>query len=217
MLSDEDVRLLDSARVTNVYKAGQILFYQGNPCLGLHCIQSGEVAVRKASAAGQSRIVRLAHAGQTLGYRAFFAGGAYSASAEALTDCRICFVPREVVSQLLEHNPGLGLRFLDRTARDLEASEEDGLNALLSVRARLAHLILTLKDRLGTMGEDGVLSIPIPLSRQDIAARIGTRPETVTRAIRALEDDGVATFDGRDVRVPDLDRLLDELEPHGAS
>ena len=215
VLGDDDLQVLETARVSNVYRAGQVLFYQGNPCLGLYCIESGEVALRKTDESGQSRIVRLAHGGLTLGYRAYFSGTPYTTSAEALVDSRVCFVSSETVTKLLEREPALGLRFLQRTALDLKASEEERLNISKSVRGRLAHFVLAFKDRLGTMGEDGVLSIPLPLSRQDIAARIGARPETVTRAIRALEDDRVVTFDGRTVRVPDLDRLLDELETAG--
>lgn len=215
VLGEDDLRQLEAARITNVYRAGQFLFYQGNPCLGLHCVESGEIALRKTDGSGQSRIVRMAHAGLTLGYRAFFSGTPYTTSAEALSDSTVCFIPRETVARLVERAPSLGMRFLQRTALDLKASEEDGLNGSKSVRGRLAHFVLAFKDRLGTMGEDGVLSIPLPLSRQDIAARIGARPETVTRAIRALEDDSVATFDGRTVRIPDLDRLLDELETAG--
>ena len=62
------------------------------------------------------------------------------------------------------------------------------------------------------MGDDGVLTLQLPLSRKDVAAVLGARRESIARAIRALEDDGVATFRGRAVRVPDLDTLLDEID-----
>ncbi len=42
---------------------------------------------------------------------------------------------------------------------------------------------------------------------------IGIRPETMSRAIKQLEEDGVAYFSGRSVQVPDLKRLLREIEP----
>ena len=45
-----------------------------------------------------------------------------------------------------------------------------------------------------------------------MAAMISTRPETIARAVRGLEDAGVARFKGRIVEVPDLDTLLDQLE-----
>jgi hypothetical protein len=45
-----------------------------------------------------------------------------------------------------------------------------------------------------------------------MASTIGTRPESLSRAIRALEQSGVAGFKGKQVLVRDLDDLLDEVE-----
>ncbi len=213
VLHGEELELLDGARVTNVYQPGQVLFYQGNPCLGVYCVESGELALRKTDEAGHSVIVRLAHAGQSLGYRAFFAGDNYTATCEALTESRVCFIDKEAVRKILARNPQLGLQFLQKVSRDLREAEEGKLAAVsLPVRARFAHLLLSLKERHGTMGDDGILRIDLPMSRQDIAALLGARPETVARTIRALEEDGVAAFNGREVQVDDLDCLLDEIE-----
>lgn len=212
-LEGSELELLNKAKVTNVYQPGQIIFYQGNPCLGIYCVESGTVAVRKNDANGNSVIVRMASAGDTLGYRAFFASEPYRASADALEPSRICFIDKNAVRSLLANNPSVGHGFLRHMAHDLDDAEEAKLHAsALSVRARLAHLLLVLKDRFGTVDDDGVLSIKLPMSRQDIAAMVGTRPETIARAVRALEDDGVAKFDGRRAIVADLDALLDEIE-----
>ncbi len=204
---------LDAVKTSNVYQAGQTLFYQGNPSLGLYCVESGTVAVRKTDLAGNSIIVRLAHAGDTLGYRAFFANESLQASADALEPSRICFVDKTEVRRLLDQNPALGQVFLQRLAKDVARSHEAQLHAAtLPVKARLAHLLLVLKDRFGEVDDKGELVIRLPLSRQDMAAMIGTRPETIARAVRSLEDEEIARFEGRICRVADLDALLDAME-----
>lgn len=208
-----DLRMLNQVKVANLYQPGQIIFYQGNPCLGVYCIEAGTVAVRKTDAQGNSVITRLAHGGDTLGYRAFFGGGPYQSSAEALTPTKVCFVDKAAVRHLLDHSPAVGSAFLKHMAHDLEAAEVAKLlDATLSVRARLAHLLLVLRERFGSVDSEGVLTIELPLSRQDVAAMIGTRPETVARAVRSMEDAGIAQFSGRTVKVDDLDELLDEIE-----
>lgn len=213
VLQEDEVSSLNDSKICNTYRPGQIIFYQGNPCLGVYCIESGTIAIRKTDAAGNSVLVRLAHEGQTLGYRTYFSGGGYTASAEALTEARICFVDRAAVRRLLDLNPALGMRFLKRISDDLRDSEDQRLAAAsLPVRARVAHLLLVLKDRCATVDEDGTLVIELPLARQDIAAMLGTRPETIARTTKALEEDGVAEFRGRHVLVQDLDMLLDEVE-----
>ncbi|MBP7146896.1 MAG: Crp/Fnr family transcriptional regulator [Acidobacteria bacterium] len=213
MLAPPELRLLDEAKVHNVYAAGQVIFYQGNPCLGLHCLESGVVALRKVDERGNSVIVRLGHAGDTLGYVAFFAQRLYSTSAECLGECRTCFIDRAALRELLGRNPALGQRFLGRLAANLEQAEELRLEAAASpLLARLAQLLLTLKNRLGAVADDGTLGINLPLSRRDLAAMLGARPETISRAIAQLERRGLAHFTGRRVTIPDLDALIDEAE-----
>lgn len=213
---NDDIAVLNEAKSTNTYHVGQVIFYQGNPCLGLYCIEEGTVALRKCDRQGNEVIVRLVHAGETLGMRTFFAESEYSASAVAQTSCRICFIDSSVAKQLLARNPLVNNAFLKKIASALREAEEDKLHfATLSVRARLAHLLLDLKDRYGEMGDNYVLHIHLPLSRQDIASMIATRPETLSRTIKAMEQEGVAKFYKRMVQIPDLDILMDEIDTIG--
>ncbi len=212
-LPDDDVRLLNQARVTNVYEPGQIIFYQGNPCLGIHCLESGLVALRKTDARGNSVIARLFHEGQTMGYLAYFADRGYTGTAEALSRTRVCFVDRAVVRTLVEKHPTIGHRFLGRIADNLKEAEDRSLRLLsLPLRAKVAHLLLTLKDRFANAADDGSLILDLPLSRRDVAAMLGARPESLSRALKQLEDAGTARFEGRTVVIPDLDALIDEVE-----
>lgn len=213
VLKDAEVTLLSQYKICNTYQAGQIIFYQGNACLGVHCVSSGSIVLRKTDAQGNSVVTRVVNAGETLGYRAFFSGKSYSATAEAVDTCKVCFVDRVAVQTLLERNPLLGLRFLKKLSDDVLKSEDILLEiATLPVRVRFAHLLLTFKERLGEMSNNGTWSIRLPLSRQDIASLLCIRPETLARTISQLEEDNVAVFKGRDVKISDLDKLLDEVE-----
>lgn len=215
-LPDEDLRLVNQAKVTNVYEPGQVIYYQGNPCLGIHCLETGLVALRKSDGKGNKLIARLFHGGETMGYLAYFAGTGYTGTAEALAPTRVCFIERSTIRTLLERNPLLGHRFLARISANLQDAEAARLTAAgLPLRAQLAHLLLVFKDRFGSVGEDGALRIALPLARRDLAAMLGARPESLSRALRQLENDGVARFEGRAVVIPDLDALIDELEHAG--
>jgi CRP-like cAMP-binding protein len=215
-LNDEELRLLDKAKVVREYRPGEVVFHQGEPSRGVHCFETGMVGIRTIDADGNSILFGLAYPGDTLGYRSFLVGEDHGASAEALKPSTICFVDSATVRTLLNHNPALGLQFLQTVARELGAAEERILqSATLNVRARFAHLLLVLRDRYATSGKDGTFALELPLARQDLAAMIGIRPETMSRAIKRLEEDGVAYFSGRSVQVPDVKRLLREIEPEG--
>ena len=217
VLSDDELSLVDEAKVYREYLPGEVVFHEGDPCRGVHCIESGLVGIRKTNAGGDEILLRLSYPGDTMGYRSFLAADDHNNSAETLESSVLCFINAPTVRALLEKNPSLGLRFLRHAARDLGAAEENVLqSATLAVRPRFIHLLLVLKDRYGTTSENGELVLDLPLSRQDMAAMIGIRPESMSRAIRSLEEDDLARFSGRRVHVPRVDDLFGELEiPEG--
>ena len=212
-LQGADLELLEAAKTCNVYEPGQVVYYEGNACLGIHCIESGSIKLRRTGPAGDEVVVGLAGPGATLGYLAYFGDRGYTTTAEALTACRVCFIDRAAVRTLIHNSPSVGLAFLRRLSDDVDRSEAERVRALsLPLRARAAHLLLVLKDRSAHADDEGRLTIELPLSRRDMAAMLGTRPESLSRLIRDFATDGVAHFGPREVVVPDLDALLDELE-----
>lgn len=216
VLEGDDLGYLHEQKQCSAYKPGQVVIRQGDPCEGVYCVEMGTVALRKTDEHGNSALVRLCHAGDTIGYRDFFQDAPSGTTAEVLSASRLCFVGREAVHKLLSHNPALGLTFLKRLAQDLDDAEQTILQAgSFSVRTRLAHLLLALRERYGTVNDQGVMTIALPLARRDIASILGSRPETIARTIHALEVDNVVRFSGRNVIVDDLDLLLDEIEPEG--
>ena len=212
-LSEPDLKLVNDAKIDREYAPGDVLYHQGDPCRGVFCLQSGLVGLRKVGADGNSVLVRLAQPGDTIGYRSFLAGEEHKLSAEVLKPSLICFIERPVARRMLDTKPELGLRFLKRLADDLDTAEDKFLQSTsFDILARLAHLLLVLKDRFTSEEKDGALKLELPLSRQDMAAMIGVRPETMSRAIRKFEDDGIAYFSGRTVQVPDVSVLFDEID-----
>jgi CRP/FNR family transcriptional regulator len=212
-LTDDEMKVLSGHKVGNSYAPGQVIFYEGNACLGIHCIEGGSVALKKADGAGEPVVMGLRGPGDTLGYLAYFSGRGYSSTAVALTDSRICFIDRAVVRTLLQRNPSLGLGFLRKMADQVTEAERDRVRSMtLPLRARVAHLLLVLKDRSATVDDKGSIVIDLPLPRRDLAAMVGARPESLSRVLRDLEEDGVARFAPRQAVIPDLDALLDEVE-----
>jgi CRP-like cAMP-binding protein len=217
VLEPKQLEILDRAKITKTYREGESIYHQGDPCLGIYCVESGNVSVRMTNAQGGSKIVRFVHPGQTLGYSDFFAERGYRGDAVCLEPTTICFIPKEPLKAALHHNPNLGLAFLNHATLDLQEADSLSMNqALYPVRTQVAHLLLNLKDNFGTVGDDGVIEITLPMSWQDVSELIGARPETVSRAVHVLIDDGVIDATGRKVIIRDLDKLFDEIET-GAS
>ncbi|MGI9382957.1 MAG: Crp/Fnr family transcriptional regulator [Methyloligellaceae bacterium] len=211
-LSPDEIDLFNRNVVCRTYRAGQLIFVQGDPCRGLYFVEHGLVAVRKVNRDGQSTIVRLANQGDTLGYRPLLAKENHRATAEVIKDVRICFIDAQTMRGLLRSNPNLGLRFLEHSARSLGEAEERMFHvAALSVRTRIVHLLILLSDRHGRTTSDGTLFVELPMTRRDLADMVGARHESVSRALREIESEGLLNLSGRTVRVDQFDRLVDEL------
>jgi len=211
-LTEAEVELFNRRVLCHKYGVNETIFMEGDPCKGLYFVESGLVGVRKTDVDGQSALVRLAGGGDTLGYRPFLAKQSHRASAEVIEEAKVCYIDAATARQLLYENHELGLRFLERTARALGESEDRLFQlAALNVHVRVIHLLVLLHDRWGRPVGDGAVDIEIPLTRHDLASMVGARPETVSRAIRYLENEGLARFRGRNVHIEQFDRLAEEL------
>jgi len=215
-LGGDELAIIDAARVTREFRRGETIFHEGAPCAGLYCVEDGLVCTRKMDSVGNAILLRLNYAGDLLGHCAVLAGAEYKVTAEALEPTRACFIDTATVRTLLGRSTGLALNLLQRLAADLDDAEEQVLRVTtLPVRARVAHLLLVLKDRYGQTGSNGGFRLRLPLSRQDMASMIGIRPESMSRTIRGLQADGIARFSGRVVHVPKTSRLRRELSGGG--
>ena len=213
-LKKDDLALLSQSKTQNHYLAGQTIFYQGNPCLGLFCIASGTVTLRKIDINGHESIVRLLQPGSPMGALSFFAGLKYKVSAVALTDCTICFIDQMTLNDILSRNSEVSTIFLRNVSRLLIDEEEKLHFSHYPVRYRLIHFVLSLKDYYGSINEQGNLIIQLPMSRKDIAIILFARPETLSRLLRQLSDQNIMSFNKQTITIPDLDLLFDEIEPY---
>ena len=213
-LTEKETALLNTVKRTRSYSAGEVVYSQGADCRGIYCIETGLIGHRKYDAEGKSILVRLCGPGETIGYRSFLLNSKHMLTAEVLMPGRACFIERGTVQRLLTENPSLGLQFLKRAASDLTYTEDRFFrSATWSAKARVIHILFVLYQRFGDDVAPGEHILHLPLSRQDLAALIGIAPETMSRMIRWLENERIARFDGGQVHLLDVDRLLDEIEP----
>jgi CRP/FNR family transcriptional regulator len=218
VLRDDELSEVNAGKTTRRYHRGEYVFTQGQPCTGLYCIASGTAAVRRTETALPTVLVRLVFAGETLGYRSVLEGACCTGGAKVLEPCIICHIETHVVQRLLRRHRALTLRFQEHLAADLDAAEA-GLAqvAWLPVRSRVARLIVGLLERNLGPRSNGDLELALPMTRRDMAELLCTRPETLTRALQAMEGDGLLRNAGHRLAIPDLARLRAEtLPPAGA-
>lgn len=213
VLSRDELKLVTAYKHDRIYEPGEVIYHQGDPCEGMYWVRDGLVGERRLDPDGEMALVRLSHTGKALGYQELLAKTRYRNSAEALRVTKICFLSRSVIHELMEANPLLSERFLIRSVRDMEETEGDYVTALnRGVRSRLLHALVTLYERYGHFETSKGHVLEIPIARKDLAAMLGTGPETISRTIRRLEKDRIARFEGRMVFFSDLETVYTELK-----
>lgn len=203
--SSPDVLLMvEKVRVTVRYKAGQVIFYSGNMPLGIFTIQGGLVKLEVTSPTGAAHTLRLVGPGGALGYRSLFAEEPYHASAIAVEDCELCFVPKTEILNIFKSHPQLAMRLLTHISKDLRMAEEKWMDQMdKGASERIAEALLFLQDHFTHQS----------WTRREIAQWAGTTPETVIRTLAQFEKEGlIDQTDGRNIRILSREKLRERTE-----
>lgn len=206
-LGEQELRRVAEVAARRSLAAGETVFSEGDPAQGFYLVLKGRVKVFKLSPDGREQILRTAVAGQQFAEAAAFSGGRYPAFAQALTDCQLLFFETQRFRQLIAESPEVAMSMIVAQAnlqRHLVQMVEE--LALKEVSARLAKYLLDLSVRTERAGGQGDL-VRLPVKKAELAARLGTVGETLSRTLRKLQDAGIIAVKGSEIRIPDRHRL----------
>jgi len=189
-------------RITNDYRKGNIIFYEGNHPFGVYFLCTGRVKIIRTDSGLHSSIPRVIEGPNLLGERAFLANEAYLGTGEALEDCRICFIDGAFFEKLFLEIPQVCRALVRRLAVELGHAEEQLLDfGFKTVRGRLAKYIVEKASSKNSP------AIEFPETRGDLAKILGTSPEVLCRLLAEFRKKGWIAVSGRDVTVKDKPRL----------
>jgi CRP/FNR family transcriptional regulator len=169
---------------------GELLFLAGEKAAGLFVIVAGRIRAYRVNAQGREQTIHTEGPGATLAEVPMFDDGPYPATTVAEEKTTVLFLEKSDVCGFILRNPEVGLTALKLMAKRLRGHADlvDAL-ALQQVGQRLARFLLEqCKDRgLRTTG----LEVNLALSNEELASRIGSVREVVSRAMSRLERDGL--------------------------
>lgn len=198
---------MNSQKVCNIYKKGQTLFNEGSHPFGVYCINSGKVKLAHLGDDGKEQIIRLLKGGDVIGYRALLSGDRYSASAVALEDTQVCFIPKELFTSILKSDASLAFEMMKLLSDELHKTEMKLTHlAQKPVRERLAETLLFIKETYG-FEEDGI-TLNVRLSREEIANLVGTATESTIRLLSEFKRDNMVELDGKKIKIINQKKLI---------
>ncbi|WP_161594595.1 Crp/Fnr family transcriptional regulator [Marimonas lutisalis] len=194
-----------------VYEAGATVAYEQEKLKYIGCIGKGILRMRKSLPDGRDHIVGLLVRGDMFG-RVF--DGPVHFAIEVATDAEIYMFSRKGFEDLLTRSVELERMVLLNILSELDAAREWML-ILANHRTteRLAGFLLVLCRRwtnIAGVTASSPIRIKMPVSRKDMAQFLGTRPESISRAFHALNDDGIIKLNTpHDIEILDFDALID--------
>jgi len=197
------LRRLGGQCALRALRAGEVLFEEGRPCHGLFIVAEGTVEVRQTSLRGREQVFHTEGPGAALGEGPLFDRGGYIATAVATEATRVLFLRRADLLDLCRRHPTVALSMLETLARRMRRfAEIVGDLAFRPVPERLARYLSALAS-----SADPGTEVDLELTQAQLAARLGTVRELVSRAFAQLEASGIITRKRARVVIRDPARL----------
>lgn len=206
-LSYDELNFLNEKRTEIFYRAGETIYKQGLPPIGLLCLNGGKAKITINGMREKELIVELKKPVDFLGFTEFIADKKYRTSAVALEDSSVCIIDKNDFMKVLNENSKLSLRIMSFFADELSKAQSKTLSLTQKdMDARLAEALLEYCILYGLHMKDGV-TIHTLLRRDDLAALSGMTSSSVSRTLTAFEKEGLIEVQGRRIKILDKKRL----------
>ncbi|HYN43096.1 MAG TPA: Crp/Fnr family transcriptional regulator [Thermoanaerobaculia bacterium] len=208
-LNPAEARALSLVCRLQVCERGQTVFVEGTQAKEMSFVALGTVKIVKSTPT-RSVILRIVGAGSPVGIVAAWEGRPYPGTAIAIEPSTIVHVPEREFFSLTDRHPEI-LRQLLKLMMDRQVQMGQRVSEMTGpVETRVAQALLDLVETAGKVqGSSG--SIPLPLSRQEVADLAGTTVETAIRIMSRWNKEGLVLTEGDGFVIPDLEGLRSHL------
>lgn len=213
-LSEADLTELAAIIVRRKFKKGESLFSEGDEATGFYLLVSGSIKLCRLSHDGREKVLHFVQPRETFAEAAFFGDGKYPAEARALAPGEVLYLPKTGFIELMGRNPNFTLNLvislslmLRQFARQIEEL------SFADVTSRLASfLVRRAEEKSASFG--GITYIDLGVKKGELASRLGTASETISRTLRKLKDEGIIEVQGSKVIIHKMEQLEKLCERH---
>lgn len=196
-------RSTDEVSHHTVMPAGAVLFVEGQTPRGIFILCSGKVKLSTTSKEGKVLILKQAEAGEVLGLSAAISGTNYEMTAETASPCQLNFIGRNDLMNLLRNQSEVGMHAALWLSREFQGAYRDIHDLVLarSSSGKLARLLLSSAPPTGNDLQEQHLRSP--MTHEEMAQRIGSSRETVTRLLSDLKKRKLIRLEGSNLIIRD--------------
>ncbi len=204
-MTDAELQLCLKHLEITAYAPGEIIFQQGAHASRFFIVCEGVVQLFRISPMGDKKVIDIVKTGDSFAEAVFFMGGNYPVHAMAVDRVKLAGIAFQDFNGCLANNIGLAFRMMGGMSRRIHGlvNEIDRL-AMGTACQRLAFYLLE-EARAERHGNASTIQLDAP--KHVIASRIGVKPETLSRILSRLKEEGIVEESGHMLTVLDVEKL----------
>jgi CRP/FNR family transcriptional regulator, cyclic AMP receptor protein len=209
-LTEAELAVIAERVTVRRFDRGETVFSEGDACSELLIVREGSVKLLKTAANGRQQLLSVERGGNSLSEISVFDGQPYPATAETMTATTLLRVEAESFRRICLQHPAVALKVikvLGHRLRRMSSLVED--LSFATVRGRLAAYLADIAREEGRKTAQGI-EFELSENNEQLAARLGTVRELVSRNLGRLHNQGLIQMSRRTVRVPNLAALTAE-------
>ncbi len=191
--------------VLYAYPKKTIIYSEGSHPKGLFIIQRGRVKVYVINNDGVENIIYFLAKGEIFGHRLLVCDAPSPVFIEAIEDCILECIPRHHFQKYLHESFELNAIILNYLGHEFRVFVNKlSIFASKNVNERIPLALLVLHQK---FNEGDLPLTTLHFTRNDLAAYVGTAPETLIRQLKNLKDADLISTNGKGIVLKDMDGL----------
>lgn len=202
LLSDDELKALESSCAQINFKKGEIIFREGTLATNIAYLKSGLVKVHMKGPVGD-KILRLTKAPAYLGLPTTFGDKVNHYSATALTDVHICFISLDTFRDFIFKNGSFAYEIiLDLCRNELSDYQRFTNMSQKQLPGRLAEILLCMSHEVFKS-----TTYELPLTISELADFISSSRESVSRQLSEFSKEGIINLNKKELQILNEDFL----------
>lgn len=184
--------------------AGQTLFQQDQPLTAIYLVTEGLIRLYRVSPQGEEKVIDLVGAGRSFAEAALFMGGHYPVCAAAQSASRLIAIDAVHFRNWLAQDTQRCFRLMAAmSARMHKLLNDIDQLTLMKGTDRLLQYLLDHSDP----DEQGRQVVELEAPKLVIASRLGIKPETFSRLLHKLAEQGCIEVQENRIYIADPERM----------
>ncbi|WP_347839818.1 Crp/Fnr family transcriptional regulator [uncultured Draconibacterium sp.] len=203
-LTAEERKIIDEKKITLTYKKGENICKQGAFASHIIFLKDG---LAKVYLEGKPKnlILKISPPGNLIGLPCIYDGNnTFLYSATTYIDSEVELIEIELFKKMILQNPKFAFQVINvLNENTVQTYGRFYCFTNKQMHGRMADILLCLSQRIFKTD-----AFNLPLSRSDLAELTGMSTESVIRVMKDFKDDGLIRFEGKDVELLDVEKLV---------